>query len=126
MSRLFNVFFLFVGIFLFSSKSFASSVDVLSGSDSLTVSLNVYGTNACKSTIESISKTVANVSSANFNADTHTLILVVLPSFDQNSLFFLFASKGYDAGNVHAKDAIYNQLSDECKYVRMPDEVVRD
>ena len=115
-----------MGIFFTCSFLFASNNFRFVGDDTTKVTLNVYGTTACKSTIETISRSIGNVSSASFNAETHILTLVVLPDFDQNDLFFLLASKGYDAGNVHAKDAIYNQLPDECKYVRMPDEVIRD
>jgi hypothetical protein len=126
MRLIFNRLFLVIGLFFTSSYLFASDNLTVGSGDSSSVTLNVYGTTACKSTIETISKSLSNVSSASFNGETHTLTLVVLPEFDPNDLFFLLASKGYDAGNVRAKDTIYNQLPDECKYVRMPDEVVRD
>lgn len=126
MRLIFNRLIIIFGLFFTSSFIFASDNFRFIGGDSTTVTLNVYGTTACKSSIETISKSIENVSSASFNAETHTLTLVVLPTFDQNYLFFLLASKGYDAGNVHAKDAIYNELPEACKYTRMPDEVVRD
>jgi hypothetical protein len=39
---------------------------------------------------------------------------------------FHFASKGYDAENVRAKDALYNLIPDACKYTRKPEDVLRD
>ncbi len=112
-------FLFFVGILLVSIDSYASA-------ESQTVVLNVYGGKGCTATIETLASTFENVSSASFNATLHTLTLVVLPAFDANDLYFLLASKGFDAGNVRAKEDIYNQLSADCTYVRMQDEVVRD
>ena len=126
MMLIFSRLIVLIGLFFTSSFIFASDNFTVVNEDSTTITLNVYGTSACKSSIETISKSIENVSSATFDADKHLLTLVVFSDFDQNDLFFLLASKGYDAGNVHAKDVIYNELPEACKYTRMPDEVVRD
>jgi hypothetical protein len=96
--------------------------------DSTQVVVKVYGNATCASEIQSIAQTAVGVLHAvSFDAVKHELTLQVQSStFDQNLLFFALASKGYDAGNVRAKEGIYNQLAEGCKYERMPDDVVRD
>jgi predicted acyltransferase len=119
MNLKFPFFLFFVGIHLVSIDSYASE-------ESQTVVLNVYGGKSCTASIETLASSFENVTSASFNAALHTLTLVVLPAFDANDLYFLLASKGFDAGNVRAKDELYNQLSAECRYERKQEEVVRD
>jgi hypothetical protein len=96
--------------------------------DSTQVVVKVYGNASCSSEIQSIAETAVGVLHAvSFDAVKHELTVQIQPSvFDQNLLFFALASKGYDAGNVRAKDGIYNQLAEGCKYERMPDDVIRD
>ncbi len=123
-----NVIFKFV---FFTFIIFSTSIGLFGQSsipDTTQIIVKVYGNATCTSEIQSIAQTAVGVLHAvSFDAVKHELTLQVQQStFDQNLLFFTLASKGYDAGNVHAKNTIYNLLSEECKYARMPEEVVRD
>lgn len=127
MRLIFNRIVVVIGLFFTSSFIFANNNVNITDTDSSTVILTVYGNAVCKTSIETLAISVENVSNASFDAENHQLTIRVYTSkFIENDLIFKLVSNGYDAGIVHAKDEFYNQLPEACKYVRMPDEVVRD
>ena len=101
-------------------------VGLSSHAQSDTTSIRLYGNEACKLQLEEIAKTFDGVISANYNATIGRMNVTINQTFNRDLFIFLFASKGYDAENVRAKDAIYSTLPDSYKYTRKPDEVVRD
>lgn len=91
-----------------------------------TVSIRLYGNKNCKSQLETISNTFENVTSSTYDTIKGRMRVTFTGEFNKDLFIFHFASKGYDAENVRAKDAIYNSITEECKYVRKPEDILRD
>lgn len=91
-----------------------------------TTSIRLYGNKNCKSQLEEIASSFENVTSASYDTLNGRMNIRFIGEYNKDMFVFHFASKGYDAENVRAKDVIYNTLSDACKYIRKPEEVVRD
>jgi hypothetical protein len=91
-----------------------------------TTSIRLYGNVNCKDSLETIAKTFEGITSASYNGTSGRMLIHFSGEFNKDLFVFHFASKGYDAENVRAKDVLYNLLPDACKYSRKPEDVIRD
>jgi hypothetical protein len=108
----FTFFLSFIGHFLFAQED--------------TTSIRLYGNKNCQTQIEEIALTYTSITVATYEPIKGRLYVQYIGDFNKDSFVFHFASKGYDAENIRTKDVLYNALSEQCKYIRKKDEVVRD
>lgn len=88
-------------------------------SDTGHVELKVWGTQACKTTIENIAKQNTNVIAAEFNNLENILVLTFLEgTFEAQPIVQALADAGYDAEGMRAAQETYDALGNECKYTR--------
>ena len=91
-----------------------------------TISIRLYGNASCKSQLEELAMSFKNITSANYDTLKGRMLVQYSGDFNKGMFVFNFASKGYDAENVRAKDILYNALPEACRYIRKPEEVIRD
>ncbi len=103
----------------FPSGAEGHTVRVNSLSDTTQTELKVWGTAACKTTIENIVKARTGVTNAVLDCSENNMTLTYMEGvLDMDTLLQELADAGYDAGMMRATSEAYDGLSADCKYTR--------
>ena len=95
---------------------------IKNNADTITISFKVNGTLACKSNIEASVTTHAGIITANWAPDTKIITVKFLAAqIKTTNLYSYIALAGFDNSELRAKQVVYDNLSDECKYYRDPE-----